>query len=77
MKRSNSLAWKLCCLGAFTLSLLTFTPLVISTNTTGPMLGGLPHTLWSSILVSLALVALTFIGTLVHPGEQADDQGDA
>ncbi len=60
--------WKWCCLAAILLSIVAFTPLVIPAGVYKPMLFGIPYTLWTGFLVTVALVTITFIGTRVHPG---------
>jgi len=47
--------------------LLTFTPVITPRGKIHPELFGMPYTLWISILQSVLLVVLTFIGTRVHP----------
>ncbi len=37
------------------------------------MIFGLPYSLWTSFLVTVALVVLTYIGAKVHPGS---DEGE-
>lgn len=51
-------------------SSVTFTPLVIEPNKIEPTLGGLPYTLWTSILIGFGLLGLTYLGTRVHPRER-------
>ncbi len=60
--------WKWCCIGAILLSAITFTPLIIPQGVFTPTLLGIPYTLWTGFLITVALVVLTFIGTRVHPG---------
>ena len=52
------------------LSAITFTPLVIPAGRYEPMLAGVPLTLWAGILIALLLVALTYVGVLVHPDDE-------
>ncbi|NQV35397.1 MAG: hypothetical protein HQ515_22070 [Phycisphaeraceae bacterium] len=74
MKKHN-LAWTLCIVGIVTLCVLSFTPLVIPAHESTPMFLGVPRTLWLGILVYVAMVVLTWIGTRVHP-EADKDTGD-
>lgn len=60
-------AWWVCCAAIFLLSVLTFTPLVMPLGEHEPMLLGVPYTLWTSILVTIALVALTYWATQLYP----------
>jgi hypothetical protein len=38
------------------------------------MLGGIPYSLWTSFIITVLLVVLTFIGTRVHPGLQNEEE---
>jgi hypothetical protein len=68
MKRSTRrLYWRLCCLAFVALSFLSFTSLVIPPGITEPMLGSLPRTLWSGILIAFAILIVTLAGVIVHP----------
>lgn len=62
--------WQLCCASAILLTILAFSPLVIPPGKYHPMLAGMPYTLWTGILVTVLLVVVTFLGTLVHPGQE-------
>lgn len=62
------LAWRLCCVLAVTLMVLGFTPVFVPPGQAGPFWFGMPYTLWAGIGLCLAMVVLTFIATLVHPG---------
>ena len=73
MPQPNSRAWKLCVALVVILSALTFTPLVIPLGQFQPELFGMPYTLWVSILLTVLLVLLTYIGTRVHPGRNSDE----
>ncbi len=73
MPQPNSRPWKLCVALAVILSALTFTPLVIPAGQFQPELFGMPYTLWVSISLTILLVLLTYIGTRVHPGRNADE----
>lgn len=68
MSKKNILYWRICCVVAVILSILSFTPLVIPQGVHEPKLYGIPFTLWSGFLMTVALVILTYIATNVHPG---------
>lgn len=70
LEKTNTLYWRLCSLAVVLLCVLTFTPLVIPAGQYMPLLAGLPLTLWSGLLIAWVLVALTFIGVYVHPGDE-------
>ena len=65
--KKKKLYWKWSCIAAVVLCILPFTPLVIPSGVYKPMLFGIPYSLWTSFLITVALVILTFIGTRVHP----------
>ncbi len=68
MSKKNILYWRICCVVAILLSVLSFTSLVIPKGIYKPMLFGIPYTLWTGFLVTVGLVLLTYIATTVHPG---------
>ena len=73
MPQPNSRVWKVCVVLVIILSALTFTPLVIPAGRFQPEFFGMPYTLWVSILLTVLLVLLTYIGTWVHPGRNSDE----
>lgn len=56
---------------ALVIVVISFTPLVIPAHTYRPQLFGLPYSLWMGILVTVALVFLTWVATRIHPGAKA------
>ncbi len=68
MKRK--LYWRLTVAVAVLLILVTFTPIVIAPGKTCPKLFSMPYTLWVSILITISLVVLTYIGGKVHLNEE-------
>jgi hypothetical protein len=75
-KPSGRLAWNICIACAVLLFLFSFSPIVLSPGEPSPMLLGLPRTLWLGMLAYLALVAVTWIGTRVHPDQGRNRQPD-
>ncbi|NND33186.1 MAG: hypothetical protein HKN76_11395 [Saprospiraceae bacterium] len=65
---NSSKLWTLCRIVVFIMVILIFSPLVIPVGKADPFLLGMPYTLWMGFLVSLILLALTIIGSFVHPG---------
>ena len=65
--------WKLCCGLAIALSAFTFTPFVLTAGQHTPELLGVPRTLWLGILIAFTLVAVTWLGGLVHPANDAQE----
>ena len=70
----QNLSWRVCCGLAGILAVVSFTPLVIPMGRSGPALEGLPYTLWVGLAVAVAFVALTFVGTRVHPDANRHDE---
>lgn len=73
MKKSKKY-WRLCTVLVIMLLVLGYTPLMIPNGVYKPVLLGLPYSLWTSFLVTVALVVLTYIGSKVHPG--SDEGGE-
>ncbi len=73
MKR-NKIIWKLCIIAVLLIVLFAYTPLVIGTGKIEPVLIGFPYSLWLSVLLTIFLVVLTFIGSIVIPDEEEDKQ---
>lgn len=67
MTTKKRIAWWICCAAVLLLSVLTFTPLVMPLGVHEPTLLGVPYTLWTSILLTIALVGLTYWATQVYP----------
>ena len=62
----QKLYWRITAALAVTLILVTFTPLVISPGKIEPKFLSMPFTLWLSILITILLVVLTYIGGKIH-----------
>ncbi len=67
--------WIACSLGVVVLCVLAFSPIITPPETSAPLLWGIPRTLWAGVLVYVLMVALTLIGTRVHP-DIKEHQGD-
>ena len=65
--------WRILCVVAIGLCLLIFTPLVIPQGVHQPELLGVPYSLWTSFLITVALVFLTYLGTKVHRSEEEEE----
>ncbi|RMG21660.1 MAG: hypothetical protein D6730_17855 [Bacteroidetes bacterium] len=61
--------WDLIRIAAVLVTALCLSPLVIPPNTYTPTLAGMPYSLWTSLLVCVVLLLLTYLGTLVMPEE--------
>ena len=62
----QKLYWRITAAFAVALILVTFTPLVIAPGKIEPKLFSMPYTLWVSILITILLVVLTYIGGKIH-----------
>jgi len=71
--KKNKKYWKLCVVLVVVLMVLAYTPLMIPHGVYTPMILGIPYTLWTSFLITVLLVILTYIGAKVHPG---GDEGE-
>lgn len=69
MQKHNR-GWKICIAIFIILSIFSFTPLIIPQGVFKPELFGIPYTLWTSFLITLAFVFLTYVGTRLHPGNK-------
>lgn len=71
----NKIYWRICSALVIILTFVVFTPLVIPQNVYKPILFGIPYSLWTSFLITIALVTITFIGTKIHSiNEKQDDE---
>ncbi|MEN8116458.1 MAG: hypothetical protein ABFS16_05735 [Bacteroidota bacterium] len=64
--KKQKLYWRIVVAMAVILILITFTPLVIAPGQTEPKLFSMPYTLWVSILITILLVVLTYVGGRIH-----------
>lgn len=71
---SQRTVWQLTVAAVVLLSVITFTPLVLPLGSHQPLVLGMPYTLWTGILVTVAFVGLTYLATHVYPpnNEQQD-----
>ncbi|MCK5277840.1 MAG: hypothetical protein KAI99_20005 [Cyclobacteriaceae bacterium] len=65
--------WRILRAAVIALCLLTFTPLVIPEGVYKPELFGVPYSLWTSFLITVTLVFLTYLGTKVHRGVDEEE----
>ncbi len=62
MRRKRRL-WYVILASALLLVVITFTPLILHPGKIGPKLFSLPFTLWTSMLITIALVVLTYLAS--------------
>ena len=58
---------------AIGLCLLVFTPFVIPKGVYKPELLGIPYSLWTSFLITVTLVVITYLGTKVHRSNEEEE----
>jgi hypothetical protein len=66
--------WKICIILVIVIMVLGYTPLMLPHGIYKPMILGIPYTLWTSFLITVILVALTYIGAKVHPGNDKEEE---
>jgi len=69
---NKSQLWNLCRIAVAVVTVIIFTPLVIPAGQADPFLFGMPYTMWMGLVVSFVLLALTVLGSFVHPGRDQD-----
>ena len=72
--RKNKKYWTLCAVLVIVLMVLGYTPLMIPNGVYKPLILGIPYTLWTSFLITVILVTLTYIGSKVHPGSDEEEE---
>ena len=72
--KKNKKYWILCTVLVLVLMVLAYTPLMIPHGIYKPMILGIPYTLWTSFLITVTLVVLTYIGAKVHPGSDEEEE---
>lgn len=65
-EKRRRMYWRITAALAVFLILITFTPLIIPAGVTEPRLFSMPFTLWSSIIITVVLVVLTYAGGKFH-----------
>jgi hypothetical protein len=73
MKDKNQKRWRILRALAIILCLMVFTPLVIPKGVFKPELFGVPYSLWTSFLITVALVVITYLGTKVHRSNEEEE----
>jgi len=70
----NKLLWRICVVAVILIIVVTFSPLIIAPGKIDPSLLGMPFTLWTSILTTIALVVLTYLGGRVSPNDEEESK---
>jgi hypothetical protein len=74
MNKRKTRYWRICTALVVLLVIITYTPLIIPGGVYKPMVLGIPYTLWTSFLITAALVLITYIGSKVHPGKDEEEE---
>ena len=72
--KKNKKYWTLCAILVIVIMVLGYTPLMIPDGFYKPMILGIPYSLWTSFVLTVALVVLTYIGSKVHPGSDEEEE---
>jgi hypothetical protein len=70
----NKLLWRICVAAVILIVAVTFSPAIIQPGKVHPSVLGLPFTLWTSILTTIALVVLTYLGGRVSPNDEEESK---
>jgi hypothetical protein len=74
MNKRKTRYWRICTALVVLLVIITYTPLIIPGGVYKPMVLGIPYSLWTSFLITAALVLITYIGSKVHPGKDEEEE---
>ena len=72
MQKRNR-GWKICIAIFIILSVISFTPLILPQDVYKPEILGIPYTLWTSFIITLAFVVLTYVGMRLHPADKEEE----
>lgn len=70
----NKRLWKIYVTAVILIIAVTFSPIIIAPGKTNPSIVGLPFTLWTSILTTITLVVLTYLGGRVSPNDEEESK---
>jgi hypothetical protein len=73
MKKSKKY-WNACVIAVIVIMVAGYTPIMIPKGVYNPMLLGIPYSLWTSFLATVVLVALTYLGSRFHPGNDEEEE---
>ncbi len=74
MNKRKTRYWRICTALVVLLVIITYTPLIIPGGVYKPMVLGIPYSLWTSFLITAALVLITYVGSKVHPGKDEEEE---
>ncbi len=70
----NKLLWRICVAAVIIVIAVTFSPLIITPGKINPSVLGMPFTLWTSIISTILLVVLTYLGGRVSPNDEEESK---
>ena len=72
--KNNKFLWRCCVIAVVVIIVITYSPLVIRTGKVDPFLLGMPYTLWLSMLQTILVVIMVYIGGIVMPNDEEGEQ---
>ena len=73
-ENKQKMYWRICVTAVVVIIVITFSPLIIAPGKINPSVFGLPFTLWTSILTTIALVVFTYLGGRVSPNDEEESK---
>ena len=70
----NKRLWRIYVIAVILIITVTFSPLIIAPGKIDPSVLGMPFTLWTTILTTIALVVLTYLGGRVSPNDEEESK---
>ena len=70
--KNKKLIWKLCVAAVIVIILITYSPLITAEGKYTPSFLHLPYSLWTTIILAMLLVALTYVAGKVLPDNEED-----
>jgi cytochrome c biogenesis factor len=68
--KNNKFLWRSCVVAVALIIVATYSPLVMKVGKIEPFFMGMPYTLWLSILLTVLLVVLVYIGGMAMPNDE-------
>ncbi len=70
----NKKLWRIYVAVVILIVAFTFSPLIIKPEKVEPSVMGLPFTLWTTILTTIVLVVVTYLGGRVSPNDEEESK---
>lgn len=72
--KNRKILWRLCVVAVVFITVAIYSPLITKTGKIEPSVLGLPFSLWTSILLTIIVVFLSYLGGLVLPFKEEDEK---